>query len=76
MPAIFFGHDSRNRMCFAASRQREVITCPVEGIDGGEVIYIDDPLLFVEVAERLGLHGIHHTSYASTREALAAFGLS
>jgi len=32
--------------------------------------------LFVEVAQGLGLHGIHHTSYASTRAALAALGLT
>jgi putative hydrolase of the HAD superfamily len=45
-------------------------------VDPQEVVYIDDQRLFVEVAESLGLHGIHHTSYASTRAALAAFDLS
>jgi len=39
-------------------------------------VFIDDQLLFVEVAEKLGMHGIHHTDYASTKAALAALGLS
>jgi putative hydrolase of the HAD superfamily len=41
-----------------------------------EVVYIDDQRLFVEVAESLRLHGIHPTSFVSTRAALAAFGLA
>jgi putative hydrolase of the HAD superfamily len=45
-------------------------------VDPQEAVYIDDQTPFVEVAESLGLHGIHHTSYESTRAALAAFGLS
>jgi putative hydrolase of the HAD superfamily len=40
------------------------------------VIYIDDRNLFVEVAEGLGIRGIHHTSYESTRDALAELGLA
>jgi hypothetical protein len=39
------------------------------------VVYLDDQELFVEVARSLGLHGIHHTSYAATRAAVAALGL-
>jgi putative hydrolase of the HAD superfamily len=41
-----------------------------------EVVYVDDQALFVEVAERLGMHGIHHTSYDTTLAAPAVFGLS
>jgi len=41
-----------------------------------EVAYIDDQGLFVEVAQKFGIHGIHHTSYDTTRAALAALGLS
>jgi putative hydrolase of the HAD superfamily len=41
-----------------------------------EVIYIDDRKMFVEVAEGLGIRGIHHTDYESTRKAFAEFGLS
>lgn len=39
-------------------------------------LYIDDRLLFVEVARGLGINGIHHTDRNSTRKALASFGLS
>ena len=39
-------------------------------------VYIDDQLLFAEVAQQLGMHGIHHTGYESTRAALATLGLT
>ena len=40
-----------------------------------EVIYIDDRPIFVEVASTLGIHGIHHENFESTRGKLAEFGL-
>jgi putative hydrolase of the HAD superfamily len=39
------------------------------------VAYVDDRAMFVEVAQGLGIHGIQHTSYDSTRAALTAIGL-
>ena len=39
-------------------------------VDPGEVAYIDDQELFVEVAQSLGIRGICHTDYNSTRTAL------
>jgi putative hydrolase of the HAD superfamily len=41
-----------------------------------EVVYIDDRDMFVEAARCLGIQGIVHKDYGSTREALAALGLS
>ncbi|MBF0506430.1 MAG: HAD-IA family hydrolase [Nitrospirae bacterium] len=41
-----------------------------------KTVYIDDRAMFVEVAGNLGIHGIHHTSYESTRTALETFGLT
>ncbi|MEJ2726546.1 MAG: HAD family phosphatase [Deltaproteobacteria bacterium] len=41
-----------------------------------EGFYIDDRKMFVEVAEGIGLRGIHHTEYDRTRTSLAALGLS
>lgn len=41
-----------------------------------QVVYLDDRAMFVEVARGLGLNGIHHTGYESTRCALECFGLS
>jgi putative hydrolase of the HAD superfamily len=40
-----------------------------------EVAYLDDRLMFVQVAETLGIRGIHHTSYTTTVDKLAALGL-
>ena len=40
-----------------------------------QVVYLDDRAMFVEVARGLGIHGIHHTGYESTRAALECFGL-
>ena len=66
--------------CFVQSRkpERQIshMALDMAQVDAQEVIYIDDQLLFVEVAQSLGMHGIHHTSHASTRAALAAFGLA
>ncbi len=41
-----------------------------------EAAYIEDRLMFVEVAASSGLHGIHHVGVEPTREALKALGLS
>jgi putative hydrolase of the HAD superfamily len=41
-----------------------------------QALYIDDQALFVEAARRLGIRSICHTSYSSTRAALALLGLS
>jgi putative hydrolase of the HAD superfamily len=40
-----------------------------------EVVYIDDRELFVSVAKELGVRGIHHRGFDTTREALARLGL-
>jgi putative hydrolase of the HAD superfamily len=39
-------------------------------------IYIDDRMLFVQVAESLGLHGIHHQNYEDTKAQLKELGLA
>lgn len=41
-----------------------------------QIVYIEDRAFFVEVAQSLGIRGIHHTSYETTKEALASLGLS
>ncbi len=40
-----------------------------------QVVYIEDTPMFVQVAERMGIRGIHHTDYKSTRDKLGALGL-
>jgi putative hydrolase of the HAD superfamily len=39
-------------------------------------VYIEDRPMFVDVAQGLGIHGIVHTSFDATRQALAELGLS
>lgn len=41
-----------------------------------QVVYLDDRAMFVEVARGLGIHGIHHTGFETTRAALCCFGLA
>lgn len=48
----------------------DVAQIPVE-----QIVYIEDRLLFVQVAATLGLKGIQHLNYESTRRQLESFGL-
>lgn len=38
--------------------------------DPAQVLYIDDRAMFVDVAKGLGIQGLHHQSFESTRKAL------
>jgi putative hydrolase of the HAD superfamily len=51
------------------------IALDIAHVEPAQVAYLDDRLMFVQVAEGLGIHGIHHTGYDSTRERLASLGL-
>jgi len=44
-------------------------------IHAEETVYIDDRSMFVQVAESLGIRGLHHKAYESTRRRLAEWGL-
>lgn len=41
-----------------------------------EVVYIDDRLVLIQAARHLGLNAIHHTSTATTRDALSRLGFT
>lgn len=41
-----------------------------------ETVYVDDRLMFTEVARELGIRSIHHIDYQTTRGRLAAMGLN
>lgn len=41
-----------------------------------QVAYLDDRQMFVQVAQGLGIRGIHHTGYETTVEKLAQLGLA
>jgi putative hydrolase of the HAD superfamily len=44
-------------------------------VEARNVVYIDNTPMFVEVARQLGIRGIVHTDYRSTRTQLATLGL-
>jgi putative hydrolase of the HAD superfamily len=46
------------------------------GVKPAYCAYVDDRPLFVEVAQKLGIHSIHHKGLESTRRALDSLGLS
>lgn len=48
----------------------------VAQVEPDQVVYIDDRLMFVQVARTLGMHCLQHKTYESTRTALASLGLS
>lgn len=65
--------------CFVQFRKPETgifrIALDVSQADPRHVVYLDDREMFVEVAQSLGIAGIHHLRYGSTRAALAEMGL-
>ncbi len=52
------------------------IALDIAQVSPEQVVYIDDRAMFVEVAQGLKIRGILHTSYETTKTALAGFGLS
>ena len=65
--------------CFAHVRKPDEdiyrMALDIAQVPPAQVAYLDDRLMFVQVAETLGIRGIHHTSYATTVDKLAALGL-
>ena len=66
--------------CFVHHRKPDTdmftIALDVSHARSDQVAYIDDRAMFVEVARSLGIAGICHKDAQTTREALAALGLS
>lgn len=66
--------------CFVHFRKPDAdmfrIALDIAQVQPSQVIYIEDRLMFVEVAQSLGIHGIYHTGFESTRAALESAGLS
>ncbi len=52
------------------------IALDIAQVQPAEVAYVEDREMFVEVAQGLGLHAVHHVAYASTREQLKALGVA
>jgi putative hydrolase of the HAD superfamily len=71
--------DSFISSCYVHFRKPDAdifrVALDIAHVSAEQVIYIDDRSLFVQVAESLGLRGIHHTGYESTCRKLNDFGL-
>lgn len=52
------------------------LTLEIAQIPPQQVVYLDDRAMFAEVACGLGIRGIHHTSYESTKAQLDKLGLT
>jgi putative hydrolase of the HAD superfamily len=52
------------------------IALDMSAAEAPRVVYIEDRDMFVDVANNLGIQGILHTGYESTRRALDSLGLS
>jgi putative hydrolase of the HAD superfamily len=66
--------------CFVHYRKPDAdiyrIALDIAQVNPQQVVYIDDRPMFVEVAQGLGIRGIIHQGYETTRKALEAIGLS
>jgi putative hydrolase of the HAD superfamily len=51
------------------------IALDIAQVEPEQVAYLDDRLMFVQVAEGLGVRGVHHTDYESTHTKFAKLGL-
>ncbi len=65
--------------CFVHFRKPDAdifrIALDIAQVETEKVVFLDDRLMFVQVALDLGINGIRHTDYQTTREKLALFGL-
>ena len=65
--------------CFVHFRKPDAdiwrIALDIAFVKPAEVLYIEDRAMFVSVAEGLGINGLLHTDYESTKEKLKKFGL-
>ncbi len=66
--------------CFVHFRKPDAdmyrIALDIAQVSPGQVIYIDDRAMFVEVAQGLGIQGILHKDYETTQKAIETMGLS
>lgn len=72
--------DSFVSSCFVHKRKPDKdifkLALDIAHVQPGEVVFIDNTALFVEIARELFIPSIHHTDFESTRSKLAAYGLS
>ena len=66
--------------CFVHFRKPDVdmyrMALDISQAEPARSVYVDDRALFVEIAQSLGIKGIHHTGFEATRNALKGLGLA
>ena len=71
--------DSFISSCYVGLRKPDSdifrLALDVAQVTAEQVLYIENTQMFVQIAEGIGIRGIWHTDYKSTREKLASFGL-
>jgi putative hydrolase of the HAD superfamily len=71
--------DSFISSCYVALRKPDadifLLALDVAQVAAEQVVYIENTQMFVQIAGGMGIRGIWHTDYKSTREKLASFGL-
>lgn len=71
--------DSFISSCYVGLRKPDAdifrLALDVAQVNAEQVLYIENTQMFVQIAEGLGIRGIWHTDYKSTREKLVSFGL-
>lgn len=71
--------DSFISSCFVHLRKPDVeiyhLALDISQSPPEQVVYIDDRLMFIEVANGMGIQGVHHTSYQTTHKKLMNLGL-
>jgi len=66
--------------CYVGLRKPDAdifrLALDVAQVPAEQVVYIENTPMFVKIAESMGIRGICHTDYKSTREKLAHLGLA
>lgn len=66
--------------CFVHIRKPDAdifrLALDIAQVPASQILYIENTPLFVEIAQELGIQSVLHDDYQSTRDKLAAFGLT
>jgi putative hydrolase of the HAD superfamily len=66
--------------CFVHFRKPDMdlyrMALDISQAEPSQSVYIDDRALFVEIAQSMGINGIHHTDIGTTRQELKKLGLT
>ena len=71
--------DSFISSCFVHLRKPDAdifrLALDIAQVPAAQVVYLENTLMFVQIAEGMGMHGLLHTDYSSTCAKLASLGL-